>query len=191
MMWCRKAADQGYAAAEYSLGLMYENGLAVAKDISQAVAWYSKAADQGYALAQGKLAELSSSKPTNTPFGKRYSIYPRDGRWYICTGSWTPSGGCVGSEEVINDRYSRPAPRYGREPVLDRTWYVRNGSWYECTGTLTSNGSCIGSEREVISPGYPHETIPGDTYYFRNGQMYECSGILSSNDVCIGTESNH
>jgi TPR repeat protein len=51
----RVAADQGYAAAQSNLGLMYQNGLGVAKDDAQAVSWYRKAADQGYAAAQSSL----------------------------------------------------------------------------------------------------------------------------------------
>ena len=51
----QKAADQGNAYAQTSLGLMYQNGRGVAKDDSQAVAWYQKAADQGYAGAQHNL----------------------------------------------------------------------------------------------------------------------------------------
>ena len=51
--WFRKAAEQGYAAAQYNLGLMYEGGLLGAtEDEAQAVAWYRKAAEQGYADAQ-------------------------------------------------------------------------------------------------------------------------------------------
>jgi len=53
--WYRKAADQGYAAAQFNLGLMYEYGRGVAKDEVEAVKWYRKAADQGYAAAQFNL----------------------------------------------------------------------------------------------------------------------------------------
>lgn len=68
----RKAADQGDAKAQYSLGLMFENGRVddpsktvleraleqygtVQQDYPQAVAWYRKAAKQGHAEAQFKL----------------------------------------------------------------------------------------------------------------------------------------
>ena len=45
--WFRKAADQGYAAAQVTLGSMYEEGQGVAKDYKKAVYWYRKAANQG------------------------------------------------------------------------------------------------------------------------------------------------
>jgi TPR repeat protein len=53
--WYQKAADQGYAGAQYDLGFMYVNGKGVLKDDKQAVYWYQKAADQGYAEAQSIL----------------------------------------------------------------------------------------------------------------------------------------
>jgi TPR repeat protein len=50
--WYRKAAEQGDATAQYSLGLMYYNGKGVPKDDVEAVKWYRKAAEQGDATAQ-------------------------------------------------------------------------------------------------------------------------------------------
>ena len=52
----RKAAEQGYANAQTSLGWMYENGYGVTKDYGEAVRWYRKAAEQGEATAQNTLA---------------------------------------------------------------------------------------------------------------------------------------
>jgi TPR repeat protein len=40
---------------------MYEQGLGVPRDPSQAAAWYRKAADQGHAQAQANLARLSAA----------------------------------------------------------------------------------------------------------------------------------
>lgn len=50
--WYRKAAEQGYAPAQYTLGAMYEKGLGVTQDYPQAVSWYRKAAEQEFVLAQ-------------------------------------------------------------------------------------------------------------------------------------------
>ena len=50
-----QAAEQGFAAAQYNLGLMYANGQGVHQDDAQAVQWYRKAAEQGYAQAQYNL----------------------------------------------------------------------------------------------------------------------------------------
>ena len=52
MEWYRKAAEQGYATAQFNLGLMYENGWGVDKNEATAVECYRKAANQGHADAQ-------------------------------------------------------------------------------------------------------------------------------------------
>ncbi len=48
----RQLADQGNAAAQFNLGLMYRNGQGVPQDYKESVRWYRKAADQGNASAQ-------------------------------------------------------------------------------------------------------------------------------------------
>ena len=45
--WFRKAAKQGHAKAQFSLGQAYSGGYGVAKDEAMAVKWYRKAAAQG------------------------------------------------------------------------------------------------------------------------------------------------
>ena len=48
-------AEQGNASAQFSLGVMYNNGQGVKQDDVEAVKWYRKAAKQGDASAQGML----------------------------------------------------------------------------------------------------------------------------------------
>ena len=50
-----KAAEQGQAEAQYSLGFMYHKGEGVPQDAVEAVEWYRKAAERGYADAQNNL----------------------------------------------------------------------------------------------------------------------------------------
>ena len=45
--WYLKAANQGYALAQNSLGLMYFEGRGVIQDKKQSRDWYSKACDNG------------------------------------------------------------------------------------------------------------------------------------------------
>jgi uncharacterized protein len=52
----RKAASQGYADAQASLGIMYEHGHGVPQDCGEALKWFRKAAEQGNFLAQFTLA---------------------------------------------------------------------------------------------------------------------------------------
>ena len=53
--WYRLAAEQGYAAAQFNLGVMYATGEGVPEDDAEAVRWYRLAAEQGYAAAQFNL----------------------------------------------------------------------------------------------------------------------------------------
>lgn len=54
----RPLAEQGDAAAEAGLGVLYENGCAVPQDNAQALDWYRKAADQGNPEAEYRLGEI-------------------------------------------------------------------------------------------------------------------------------------
>ncbi len=54
----REAAEQGNAAAQDNLGVLYEDGKGVPKDYAQAATWFRKAAEQGNAPAQTNLASL-------------------------------------------------------------------------------------------------------------------------------------
>ena len=49
--WYHKAADQGVAHAQSTLGLLYMVGQGVPQDYGQAMMWCRKAADQGDAVA--------------------------------------------------------------------------------------------------------------------------------------------
>lgn len=54
----RIAAEQGNAAAQARVGIIYENGWGVARDYIEALGWYRKAAEQGDPDGQARLAEL-------------------------------------------------------------------------------------------------------------------------------------
>lgn len=51
--WFRKAAEQGNAAAQNNLGLLYARGQGVPQRYAEAAGWYRKAADQGFDYAIG------------------------------------------------------------------------------------------------------------------------------------------
>ncbi len=56
------AADQGYAAAQYNLGVFYESGRGgLAKNDQEAARLFKLAADQGYAAAQNNLGRFHES----------------------------------------------------------------------------------------------------------------------------------
>jgi TPR repeat protein/uncharacterized caspase-like protein len=58
MTWLRRAADQGDAHAQYSVGILYRHGWGIPQDYSQAMVWYRKAADQGWTEAQSTIGDL-------------------------------------------------------------------------------------------------------------------------------------
>lgn len=51
----RLAADQGLRFAEFQMGLAYEEGVGVERDLAQALDWFQRAADQGVAPAQWRI----------------------------------------------------------------------------------------------------------------------------------------
>ena len=53
--WYRKAAEQGYADAQLSLGFMYVNGKGVPQDGAEAVRWIGKAASQGTGFGMARM----------------------------------------------------------------------------------------------------------------------------------------
>lgn len=56
--WYREAAGRGMASAQYALGVMYQTGRPMQKDMHAALLWYKKAAAQGHKEAKKRLAEL-------------------------------------------------------------------------------------------------------------------------------------
>ena len=48
-------AEQGIARAQNNLGVIYENGQGVPRNVVEAMKWYRRAAEQGYAGAQNNL----------------------------------------------------------------------------------------------------------------------------------------
>ncbi len=51
-------AEQGYAEAQYNLGVMYDSGRGVRQDYTEAVKWYREAAEQGDIEAQYNLGAM-------------------------------------------------------------------------------------------------------------------------------------
>jgi TPR repeat protein len=56
--WYRKAAEQGFADAQYCLGRMYRDGKGVSEDLKKEALWIRKAEEQGCVDAQDALAGM-------------------------------------------------------------------------------------------------------------------------------------
>ena len=61
LTWYRRAADKGFAPAQFNLGLAYELGRGVPADDRQAFKHYLLAAEQGFAAAQFNVGNMYSS----------------------------------------------------------------------------------------------------------------------------------
>jgi TPR repeat protein len=113
MSWYRKAADQGYATAQYNLGTMYDRGNGVPQDYAAAVSWYRKAAEQGHADGQSQL-------------GFMYSVgqgVPED---YVLAHMWLNLAATSGNKRAAKSRQmveGRMTPRQVAEAQkLAREW---------------------------------------------------------------------
>ncbi|MFA6016291.1 MAG: tetratricopeptide repeat protein [Gallionellaceae bacterium] len=53
--WYTRAAEQGYADAQYFLACLYKKGLGIPPDNEKAAYWFRKAAEQGHSSAQYSL----------------------------------------------------------------------------------------------------------------------------------------
>ncbi len=72
----RRMAEQGQAAAQYNLGIMYEYGRGVRQNDVEAAKWYRKASVQGVSVAQYKLGIM---------YDNGWGVPPSDTeavRWY-------------------------------------------------------------------------------------------------------------
>lgn len=56
--WFYRSAMQGFADAQFNLGLLYANGEGIAKDSAKAAEWFKKAAEQGNVDAQNNLGAM-------------------------------------------------------------------------------------------------------------------------------------
>jgi len=72
--WWVKAATQGYADAQYCLGLSYYLGQGLPRDVVQAAKWWRKAADQDHPDAQYFLG-LSYSAGHGVPKSPPLALY--------------------------------------------------------------------------------------------------------------------
>ena len=79
VVWYRRSAEQGYAEAQYNLGVKYANGQGVEQDTKEAIRWLQKAVKQGDEDARSALGHIyaqlkdalgvPSSQNMHQPFG--------------------------------------------------------------------------------------------------------------------------
>jgi TPR repeat protein len=81
--WLRLAADQRNPYAQAMLGLLYERGIGVSQDYTEALKWFRLAADQGFLVAQyelGVVYEKGNGVPqSNAEAVKWYRLAAKQG----------------------------------------------------------------------------------------------------------------
>ena len=106
------SADQGNAAAQNNLGLMYDNGRGVIQDYKEAVKWTRLSANQGYAGAQNNLGLMYDN-------GRGViQDYKEAVRWYRLSADQ----GNAGAQRNLGTMYAN-----GRGVIQD---YVRAHMWF-------------------------------------------------------------
>jgi TPR repeat protein len=90
----RPLAEEGDAADQYNLGLLYLDGHGVPQDSAEAVKWLKRSAEQGYTEAQHDLGALyGSGKGVKRDYVEAY-------KWMnICAAKG--NGGCVAQRDLI------------------------------------------------------------------------------------------
>jgi TPR repeat protein len=110
--WFRKAADQGNADAQFSLGSMYYSGQGVKKDDTETLRWWRKAAAQGEAHAQYDLG-LMYARGEGMP-----QDYVRAHMWFNLAAA-NGNAAAVSSRDVVAGKMTRAqiaeAQRLARE----------------------------------------------------------------------------
>ncbi len=114
----RPLAEQGYANAQFNLGLMYYNGWGAPQDDAESVRWWRKAAEQGHAMAQNNLGTMyynGRSVPQD---------YAQAHMWYDLAASTSPPGKdrdiAVKNRDIIAEKMT-PA-QISEAQTLAREW---------------------------------------------------------------------
>lgn len=75
MEWFKKAADIGFPDAFYDVGLLYDHGFGVNKDMPEAARWYEKAAKLGQVSAMKQLSSLYNTGEGGVEKDNKKSFY--------------------------------------------------------------------------------------------------------------------
>ena len=139
----RKAAEQGHAKAQNSLGYMYSLGQGVPQDNNEALKWYRLAAAGGIAIARERLDRLQAAAGIAAQTGTEHStagnesadeLY-RKGRMYYCG-------------QGVNLNYEEAAKWYRKA-----AWLGHADAEY-CLGTMYSLGQGVRQDNEEALKWY-------------------------------------
>ena len=117
----RKAAEQGDADAQFTLGVLYAKGEGVPKDDAEAVRWFRKAAEQGDAAAQSVLGAMYAGG----------SAVPKD---YVLAHMWTSIAVTNGIEQAreFRDKLERDMTQAEIRRATELARACMNSDYQDC-----------------------------------------------------------
>ena len=150
--WFSKAAEQGYADAQFYLGKCYDLGWGVTEDKTQGFAWSRKAAEQGHAEAQhwlGYCYYYGNGVTRNyiqavawyrkaAEQGEKYAQYEL-GNWYHGTQDYTQAAA-----------WFRKAAEQGVAPAQ----YKLGECYFRGDGVMTDRTQAVAWYRKAAEQGY-------------------------------------
>ena len=128
--WYRLAADQGYAMAQFNLGLMYTKGEGVPPDLVLAHVWFNLSAAQGGIAGGQANRDIAASLMTPDQIAEAERWRGNGSRWP--NAELRSSTACITTSTLAT-----PAPMSGRCPTRKPS---------------SSNGSAHGPTRPTTSP---------------------------------------
>lgn len=137
--WYKKAAEQGYAVAQFKLALKYSRGVGVGMDELTAASWFQKAVDQGNKEASRHLADMYSK-------GRR-SVKQDYAHAIVLYQKAVELSGDVLSESFIADMYAQGlgvAQDKAKALELYQDAANAGGSYAQCQlGDMYASGNCL------------------------------------------------
>ena len=176
--WFAKAAELGYANAQWMLGYCYEMGQGVAKDYVVAVKWYREAAAQGHITAQwflGSCYEIGKGVAKD---------YTEAAKWY----REAAKQGDAWSQSSLGRCYE-----YGKGVALNHTeavkWYMyaaeQGNAWSQYSlGRCYEQGKGVYSDQEMAAMWYRKAATQGNAdAQYSLGRCYELGvGVARDTD---------
>lgn len=113
LKWYLKAAEKGYTRAQCQLGVMYENGQGVTKDLNEAEKWYKKALleepsnetfRKKFANLQKKKAEIETLTANNGATGQKTDSRPQPKSEELAVKSLTAVSSDLSARIMDNER---------------------------------------------------------------------------------------
>jgi len=154
-------AEEGYADAQFGLGLMYANGFGVSLDDTLALKWYGMAADQGHAKAQCNLAVFHANG-WGVPQSDEEAL-----KWYILAAE----AGITEAQISVAKRYSK-----GLGTEQDR---VAAYKWFLIASILGDYGAA--EKRDQVAEKLTAPEL-AESAVLANVWMENHQNILATND---------